>query len=387
MDFSLREEQRDVQGLASQILGDQVTSERLKALDATGYRFDEPLWQQLAEAGLLGVAIEEACGGSGMGFETLCLLLTEVGKAVAPVPMLPVLVSAALPLQRFAGDAIRQAVLPGLASGRSIVTAALVEPGNDDMLNPFAEARSDGDAWLLNGDKHMVALADRAQYVLLAARSPAGPVVVLVDPRGQGVSLSPQQSTAGEPQYAMVLRDVRVPAEHVVASGERARAMLAFTRQVTLAGMAAQTLGVCEKMLAMTATYTSERHQFGVPIATFQAVSHRAADAYIDVANLRLVTEQAASLLEQGEDAGEAVTIAKIWAGDVACRVSQSAQHLHGGIGVDRDYALFRYCLWAKELELRLGGSASYLAELGDDIARWAKARAGIGADPAVRVA
>jgi alkylation response protein AidB-like acyl-CoA dehydrogenase len=132
-------------------------------------------------------------------------------------------------------------------------------------------------------------------------------------------------------------------------------------------------------MLSMTAAYTSQREQFGRPIATFQAVSHRAADAYIDVQNLRLATQQAASLLSAQLDATEAVTIAKIWACDVAHRVSQSAQHLHGGIGVDRDYPLFRFCLWAKQLELTLGGGNSYLTALGDAIAEDFKQREGVG--------
>jgi alkylation response protein AidB-like acyl-CoA dehydrogenase len=125
----------------------------------------------------------------------------------------------------------------------------------------------------------------------------------------------------------------------------------------------------------MTAAYTSQREQFGRPIATFQAVSHRAADAYIDVENLRLACQQAVSLLSAGADATEAVLIAKIWASDVAHRVSQSAQHLHGGIGVDKDYALFRYCLWAKQLELTLGGGKTYLTALGDSIAEDFKRR------------
>ena len=112
-------------------------------------------------------------------------------------------------------------------------------------------------------------------------------------------------------------------------------------------------------------------------VATFQAVSHRAADAYIDVENLRLACQQAASLLSTQADATEAVLIAKIWASDVAHRVSQSSQHLHGGIGVDRDYPLFRYCLWAKQLELTLGGAKTYLTTLGDAIAEDFKQRSG----------
>jgi alkylation response protein AidB-like acyl-CoA dehydrogenase len=133
-------------------------------------------------------------------------------------------------------------------------------------------------------------------------------------------------------------------------------------------------------MLKMTAAYTSQREQFGRPIATFQAVSHRAADAYIDVQNLRLACQQAASLLSARVAANQAVMIAKIWAADVAHRVSQSSQHLHGGIGVDRDYPLFRFCLWAKQLELTLGGGNSYLTALGDAIAEEFKQRAAITA-------
>ena len=103
-------------------------------------------------------------------------------------------------------------------------------------------------------------------------------------------------------------------------------------------------LGVCDKMMRITGQYTSEREQFGRAIATFQAVSHRVADCYIDVECLRLVTQQAASLIDQGRPAEDAVLMAKIWCGNVAHRVSQASQHCHGGTGVDRDYPLFRYC-------------------------------------------
>ena len=102
MDFSLSEEQQDVQQLAAKILGQEVTVERLKTLEAGDDRFDDKLWQQLAEAGLLGVAIDERYGGLGFDFETLCLLIEEVGKTVAAVPVVPALASAALTLQQFA---------------------------------------------------------------------------------------------------------------------------------------------------------------------------------------------------------------------------------------------------------------------------------------------
>ena len=92
------------------------------------------------------------------------------------------------------------------------------------------------------------------------------------------------------------------------------------------------------------------------------------ADCYIDVECLRLVTQQAASLLDQGRPAREATTIAKIWCGDVAHRVSQASQHCHGGTGVDRDYPLFRYCLHARQIELSMGTTAQLNGELGQKI-------------------
>ncbi|MFB3076582.1 MAG: acyl-CoA dehydrogenase family protein, partial [Lysobacterales bacterium] len=105
MDFSYSEEQLEVRALARQILGDQTGNERQQQIDAQEIRFDEKLWQDLADAGLLGVALDSERGGMGFNFETLALLLEEVGRTVAAVPVIPALVTAALPLQRFGSEA------------------------------------------------------------------------------------------------------------------------------------------------------------------------------------------------------------------------------------------------------------------------------------------
>lgn len=370
MDFSLSEEQQDVQELAAKILATEATVDRLKAIEAGEDRFDEKLWQHLAEAGLLGVAIDETYGGMGFNFETLCLLIEEAGKTVAAVPVVPVLASAALTLQQFGSRAQCEQWLPGLARGELLITAALTEPGRDDPSRPAAHLEQAGDAWVLHGHKNMVVCADRANAVLLPALLEDELVLLSINPQAPGVSLVPQHVTSGEPQFSMLLEGVTLSSEDIVARGTKARTAVASMLQMTLVANAVMTLGVTDTMLKMTASYTSQREQFGRPIATFQAVSHRAADAYIDVQNLRLACQQATSLLAQGVDATEAVLIAKIWACDVAHRVSQSSQHLHGGIGVDRDYPLFRFCLWAKQLELTLGGGNRYLTTLGNDIAK-----------------
>jgi alkylation response protein AidB-like acyl-CoA dehydrogenase len=115
----------------------------------------------------------------------------------------------------------------------------------------------------------------------------------------------------------------------------------------------------------MTAEYTTGRQQFGVPIASFQAVHQRAADAYIDLEAMRLATWEAIYRLSEGLPAEDQVTIAKFWAAEGGQHVAVAAQHLHGGIGVDVDYPLHRYFMWAKHIELMLGSATEQLAHLG----------------------
>ena len=366
MDFSYTEAQQDVRNLARQILEDQTDNEHLREIDRQEDRFDPALWSDLAKAGLLGVAIEESCGGMGFGFESLCLLAEEVGRSVAPVPVIPVLVSAATSLGRYADEHIRQAYLPGIASGEHLVTAAIAEPGSEDPATPTTRASCSNGQWQINGHKHCVPFAHRAAAVLLTAQTEDGLAAFLLDPNAAGVSLQRQVVTAGEPQFDLQLSAAEATP---VATGETAEQLARWLWESTAAACAAMATGLCERMLRMTASYTAEREQFGVAIATFQAVGHRAADCFIDVECLRLAAQQAVSLLDRELDATQAVLVAKVWTGDVTHRVSQAAQHLHGGIGVDRDYPLFRFCLWARQIELTCGGSAELLARLGEDIA------------------
>ncbi|NND66213.1 MAG: acyl-CoA/acyl-ACP dehydrogenase [Halioglobus sp.] len=369
MDFNISDEQKSVQQLAQQIIGDFTEVDKLKAIETTEERFDCDLWMALAEAGLLGLDIDETHGGMGLGFFSLTTLCEEVGRCVAPVPAIPVLVSAAGTLRRFGTDSQKDTYLPGVATGNTLVSAALEEYGNDDPATPAATASAVEGGYSVSGTKIAVINASAASRILLTASANGELVMLLVDPRAAGVSLNPQVVTSGETRSELVMDNVQVPAEDVIASGAEAAGAAEWALAATRTALAAYAVGLCDKMMRMTGQYTSEREQFDRAIATFQAVSHRVADCYIDVECLRLVTQQAASLIEQGRDAGDAVLMAKIWCGDVAHRVSQASQHCHGGTGVDRDYPLFRYCLAARQVELSAGNSASLTGELGGRIA------------------
>ncbi|MEH6593790.1 MAG: acyl-CoA dehydrogenase family protein [Halioglobus sp.] len=367
MDFSYNEAQQEVSALARKILGDQTQPEHLAKIDKQLDRFDPKLWADLAQAGLLGIAVNENHGGMGLGFETLCLLIEEVGRTVAPVPLVPVLVSAAATLQKFASEEINGRYLPELVSGQTLLSAALIEPANENPGNPATRATKTEHGWALTGIKHCVPFAHSAKRVLLTAQSEDGLVALLLDPKADGVTLNRQQVTAGEPQFEVVLDAAKTT--EVVALGDQASQLAQWMFEATAAAYSAMATGLCDKMMRMTASYTTERHQFGVPVATFQAVGHRAADCFIDIECLRLTSQQAISMIDQELDATEAVLVAKIWTGDVCHRVSQASQHLHGGMGVDRDYPLFRYCLWARQIELTSGSSAELLDTLGSNIA------------------
>ncbi|CAA0107229.1 acyl-CoA dehydrogenase family protein [Zhongshania aliphaticivorans] len=371
MDFGFSEQQRDVQNLARQILSDNVTAEKLSQYDDyKAERFDRELWQKLADAGLLGVAIDEEFGGMGFGFFELGLLVEEAGRTIAPLPLISHLISAALPIQQFASQTQKQVWLPKVASGEILLTAALSEAYNDDPAQPYLTlAKADGSDLLLSGEKTNVPFAHIADRILLAAKTSDGVAVVLLDPKADGVSLSAQQVTTYEPQYVVSLNNVRIGAGDILASGTEGQALMQWIAERTTVALCAHQLGTSDKAMRMSASYTAERKQFGVLISTFQAVGHRAANCFIDVECLRLNTYQAISRLDGGLDATNEVQIAKIWAGDVGHRVSYAAQHLHGGTGIDRDYPLWRYCTWLRHNEMALGSSAKTLAKLGKRIA------------------
>ena len=130
-------------------------------------------------------------------------------------------------------------------------------------------------------------------------------------------------------------------------------------------GLCAIQLGVAEEALRRTAEYITQRKQFNRPIATFQGVTMRAADAYIDIECMRSTLYQAAWRLSAGLSAGPEVAAARWWACRGGQRVVHTAQHLHGGIGSDVDYPIHRFFLWSKQLELMLGGASQQLARLG----------------------
>ncbi len=357
VDFSFSEQEQAVADLSRQILGDLCTPEQHKQLEADGTVHDHQAWQALSEAGLVGVSLPESSGGGGLGFLATCLMLEEIGRTTARVPFLaPV---AAMAVAEFSPG---HQCLAGMADGSVLVSPALVEPGRDPG-DPSAAATATGDGWTLSGTKEMVPFADQADCLLVAASAGDEVGLFLVDKSASEVEIVLQETTSGLVEGKVVLSNA--PADRL---GTGAEAVDWLVQRCT-AALSAVAVGVVSEALRLTAAYTSEREQFGRPIATFQAVGQRVGDAYIDTEAIRLTALQACWRLDQGLEASTEVAVAKYWAADGGQRVANAAQHLHGGMGVDRDYPLWRYYVWAKHLELSLGGATAQLLRIGDALA------------------
>jgi alkylation response protein AidB-like acyl-CoA dehydrogenase len=349
MDFSFTSDQQDLRELAAKILSDATTLERTKQVVADSDGFDRDLWAALADAGIVGISLPESVGGAGLGFLETCIVLEEVGRTAAPIPALAVMGLAAPALVEFgATDA-----LDGVAAGTRIVTAALTEAVGD-VYSPSTSVTGGK----LTGEKVCVPAGLDAQAIIVSAIDG----IYLVDPSAAGVTVEREDTMLGAPTARLVLSN----AEATKLAGPEGLTWLLERAQTAMTVMMS---GASQTALELTATYVKEREQFGRAIATFQAVSQRTADTYINKEAIKLTAWQAAWRLDAGVPAAAQVDAAKYWSAQGGQDVLLAAHHLHGGVGVDRDYPLYRYFLLAKQLELDLGSETPTLVHLGELIA------------------
>ncbi|MEQ9465039.1 MAG: acyl-CoA dehydrogenase family protein [Haliea sp.] len=337
MDYSLTEDQSAIAELAEKIFREQVNDD----VQANYHdSLNTGLWQTLAAAGLTGLGLAEQHGGSAMGFIAQCLVIQAQGAVLAQIPLAETMLAA-----------------QALEAGKVSAGLARVAAGDAWLSLSLAEGLSlEGDT--VRGELDMVPWAEGALYLV----AQAGGRLVAFAPADAGLELEPQRVSNGRPTCRVLVKH----AQALDLGGPEAIEDLRQRQQVMAAALQ---LGVTQEALRRTAAYTSERKQFGKPLAAFQAVAHRAADGYMDIEALRGVVDSAMWRLEEGLDASLQAGAARWWAAEACHRVSHTAQHLHGGIGADLQYPIHRYFLWAKQLEFDLGGPAHQLAAMGRHLA------------------
>ncbi|MFV9632276.1 acyl-CoA dehydrogenase family protein [Mycobacterium neumannii] len=361
MDFKTTEASEDLGGLVRTIVDSVVTPERQRELDGQDQRFDKTLWGKLIEADVLSAAAPELVGGGGFGVLEQVAILVALGRQLSAVPYLESVVLGAGALAKFGPDALQQEWAVPAIKGDKVLTVAL----DGEMGQGPVQAQSSDGGYRLTGSRTQVPYGPVADAFLIPAETDSGVKVFLVAAADPGVTVESLSTTGHGSIGHLELQGTQVDAGRAVGDADVA----AWLTTQTMLGRSAFQLGVLERALELTAEYAREREQFDRPIGSFQAVSSRLADGYIDVKALRLTLTQAAWRLSEDLPADLDVGTAAFWAADAGHRVAHTTVHVHGGVGIDIDHPVHRYFLAAKQTEFAVGGATGQLLRIGRELA------------------
>jgi alkylation response protein AidB-like acyl-CoA dehydrogenase len=321
--------------------------------------------RHMAELGWLGILVPEACGGLGLGFAEMSVVMQELGKGLMADPMLPAAFAGRV-VQHGGNDALKDALLPQLVEGTLLPCVAWQEGvGGIDPKTATTRAEADGDDMLLTGSKRFVAgAAGAGGFIVSAASGGSGHGLYWVAADAPGLTVRHEWRADETPSGILELQAVRVTPQNVVsdASADGLAALeRAFDEAVVLA--AAEMLGVMEAALQLALGYMRTRVQFGKPIGSFQALQHKAADLYVQQELLRAVLQDAVRELDAGGDLREASRLAsrcKARASDAGLRVTREVIQLHGAIGFTDEYDAGLYLKRALVLSAYLGNASAH---------------------------
>lgn len=311
----------------------------------------ENSWAALVSGGVPALGVPDRLGGDGVGLPEIATALTEIGRHGTISPALATLGLGLVPLLDLATESQQNQFLDGVAKG-AILTAALNEPGAALPDRP-ATRLVDG---RLSGTKIVVPYAEQANWMLVTTDSGA----VVVSPKADGVRLIATPSSTGADEYAVTFSDVAVDPDAVLAGATALR-----VNQLVLGAAGAYAAGLVAGAVRLTADYVTNRHQFGRPLATFQAVSAQLAEIYIASRTLDLISTSVIWRLAEGRDADADLDVLGYWLTSEAPPTMQTCHHLHGGMGMDVTYPMHRYYSSIKDLTRLLGGPSHRLDLVG----------------------
>lgn len=361
MDFDFNDEQRLLRESVAKLFANRYADfEKRKAYSRSPDGFDREVWAEYAEAGLLALPFDEAFGGFAGGPVETMIVMEEIGKALALEPYLASVVFAGAVLAHGADDAVKEEMLPKLAGGEAIFAVAHTERSSRyDLHDVTTTAKREGDGFVLEGEKTVVLGGDSADWLIVSARISGGRRdregigLFLVDAKGEGVSRRGYPMQDMQHGAEISLAQVRVPASRQVGD----LAVLERARDEAIAALCAEAVGAMDSLIALTVDYMKQRKQFGVPIAVFQALQHRAVDMYVALEQARSLAIYAA-LSAADDDAktrAEAMAMAKAGIGKALRFVGQQSVQLHGGIAMTMEYKAGHYFKRLTMIDLQFG--------------------------------
>ena len=365
MDLSLNDDQRSFQELAREFLDREVVPHRAEWDRQESV--DTAIIPRLGEIGFFGLTIPEEYGGVGGDYITYVLAHEELGRADSSIRGI-VSVSAGLfgkSVLEHGTEEQKQRWLPGITAGTSLGCFGLTEPGNgSDAGNLSTRAVREGDEWVLNGSKIFITNGTWADVAVVFARtSDDGPrgvsaFIVPTDTPGFGrTEVKGKLGLRGQATAALSFEDVRLPADALLGEEGRGFRIAMQTLDKGRITIAASCTGIVQGCLEEVVKYTTEREQFGRPIASFQLVQDMIADISLDADAARLLTWRAADLVDRKEPFGTAASKAKLFASEAAVRASNLAVQAFGGYGFIDEYPVQKYLRDARVMTLYEGTS------------------------------
>jgi alkylation response protein AidB-like acyl-CoA dehydrogenase len=335
MDFGLSDDQREIQRTARELLSERAKPERVREHAEAG-RTDDGLWRELCGLGWPGIAVSEQYGGQGLGRVELSILCEELGRTIAPVPLLPCALAATL-IEHAGSEEQRERWLPGLASGATLGAVGNAREGTAELVVGGAEAEV----------VVMIEEDGTARIVATAAGNVTAP-----DATSEPIqSIDPTRSAA-----CVSLAN---------GAGETLDGDVAGGLDRALVAVASELVGVSERALEMTVAYVKERRQFGVPVGAYQAVSHRCAQMLLETEQARSLSAYAAWTADADPPRlAEAAAMAKAAASDAGREVTASAIQAHGGIGFTWEADVHWLYKRAQVDAALLGGAKEHRARL-----------------------
>ncbi|MBV8560946.1 MAG: acyl-CoA/acyl-ACP dehydrogenase [Acidimicrobiia bacterium] len=321
----------------------------------------DDLWAQMVDLGWPALTVPEAHGGLGLGFVELAVVVEELGRAVAPGPFLAT-VTQFVPALRLAGtDDQQRRFLEPVAVGDLAGTLAV---GRDVTAAPAA------DGWVLSGTVRHVVDGDRADELAVAARVDNGWGLFVV--RGEHVRATSEHTLDQSRRLATVdLDSMPVEGDRVLGAPGSSASGAALDRIVeeATAALALEMVGTCQSIFDVALDYAKERHQFGVPIGSFQALKHKFADMLVALERARATAYFAAATIAEGDDRRTlAVDMAKAAAGDAQRLIAQEGISIMGGIGYTWEHDMHLYVKRAKAGDALLGTSSDHRARVAREI-------------------
>ena len=370
MDILPSEEEQMLKNVAREFLEAEVSTSLVREMELDGLGYPPALWKQMADLGWLGMSLPEQYGGQGLPLVYLGLIMEEIGRVMAPVPLHSTMV-AALTVDSDGTDQQKQDILPAVADGKMVLTWAVHE--RDARLIPEAmnlEAKADGDGWILNGTKMFVDNFVVAQRCLVACRtSPAsdanqGISLFLVDPNGTGVNQTALVTLAKDKQSRVDFKDHRIESAALVGEIDQGWPIIEAMLDRGTALLCCQMVGAARKDSEMAIEYAKNRVAFGRPIGSFQSVQHMLADMLLHVDGGEMLTFEALWKLDQGIPASVEVSQAKAFCNEKCESVVRTSQVIHGGIGFMMEFDLHLWFRRVTAWTMRMGTTYDHRAKI-----------------------